>query len=689
MKPVEILTEFAEQENITALIKDDEISKMGKEAVRGFQEDYASIAEWRQEVEAIREVASQKAEPKTYPWKDASNVKYPLILNAAQQFNARAYPAIINSGNIVLGKVIGNDDGVPEVDASGQPIVDDNGEIMFKVPPLAKRARADRVSKHMSYQLTEEMEEWDEDMDALLAMLPNDGCEFKKVYFDSSRGRNVAEFIQALDLVVNQDTECLATCPRISHIFPLYPHEVIERVNGDIFRKVPFMDKFETSDTEPLEFIEQHTLYDLDEDGYPEPYIVTFERDGGEVVRVAANFGVRDIESNDKGEIVKITPRRYFVKYACFPDPKGGFYGKGFGQLLKPINDSVDSILNQLIDAGHLSNTGGGFLAKGFRIKSGELRFSPGEWKKVDVGGGLLKDSILPLPIKEPSNVLFLLLGLLIDAGKDIASNQDVMTGGGGENTPATTVLAMIEQGMKVYSAIFKRIYRSLREELKILYRLNGEYLPEEVYVNILDEPLAVARSDYEAEGVDIAPAADPTMATDVQKAAKSQILLQYAEWPEANRAAIMRKTLIDAGFTDAEDYINPPQEGPTPEQLQELAKLNIEKGKLDLSRWQAIVKNMDTLANALKKIAEADDLGADNLTNVKELIIATQEAMNGQGNLQPGGLPGMEGTQPMVLGPPANGAGPAPGNAGRPAGDGALLPPNAGRGHAPRRCRD
>lgn len=621
-------------------IDEEAMNKMGMAALRGYEEDKASISDWTKEIEDVRELAAQKATKKTYPWDGASNVKYPLITVAALQFNARAYPTILNNNNIALARVIGKDE-------DGQ-----------------KAARAERISRHMSAQLTEEMEDWESNMDRLLSALPIDGVCFKKIYNNSVERKNAADYVSATDLIVNNSTVNLKTAPRISMLMSLYPYEIQERISSGIFTEWRTMEEDETTQ-EPVDFIEQHCRYDLDGDGYPEPYIVTLTLKGGKVVRIVANYREENILT-DGGDIIKIDATQYFVKYECFPDPQGGFYSRGFGMLLKPISESIDSILNQLIDAGHLSNTGGGFLAKGFRVQSGQLRFSPGEWKKVDISGMSLKDGVLPLPIREPSGVLFSLLGMLVDAGKQISSIQEVMTGGGGQNTPATTVLALIEQGMKVYTAIFKRIYRSLKEELKLLYDLNRLYLDDETYDNILDEKAAV-KADYEDKSFDIRPAADPSMATDIQKAAKSQLLTPFLHDPFFNGPKIAEDLLESAGFSHPNEYLAPPKQGPDPmEQLamqKEAADMELrhrEQNRKDKETQAKIqdmdVKQYDILASAFKKMAETDELGGDNLLNAKELeaIKRFKEIVDEQR-----GISGVERSEPMVL---PNTAGPTGG---------------------------
>ncbi len=599
-------------------IDEETLSELGRTALTGYEIDKQSISEWEADLKDVRKLAAQETQDKTYPWPNASNVKYPLITVAALQFNARAYPTIINNNNIALIRTIGQDQ-------DGQ-----------------KAKRAARISKHMSVQLTEEMDGWEADMDSLLAALPIDGIAFKKVYFDSIEQKNAAEFVSATDLIVNQSTKSLKYAPRISMLMSLYPYEIQERINGGIFREWRDEIPEDESEQKPIEFIEQHCRMDLDNDGYSEPYIVTLTKEGGEVVRVVANYRAEDINEKD-GDIIKIDPTQYFVKYQCFPDPEGGFYSKGFGMLLKPISESIDSILNQLIDAGHLANTGGGFLAKGFRVKSGQLRFTPGEWKKVDVAGGSLRDGILPLPVPQPSSVLFTLLGTLLEAGKEISSVQDVMTGAANaQNTSPTTVVSLIEQGMKVYTAIFKRIYRSLKEELVLLYGLNGLYLAEDSYINILDEQEPISTEDYEDKSFDIRPAADPTMATDIQKAGKAQFLQQFMADPRMNFPELQKEVFLAMGFDDPEKYLAPPPEGPTPEQQLIMQKeaaememrdreIRIKEIELGIKQDESTAKQWKEYSTALLNVAKADELGGDNFLAADELklIKQTQEQVN------------------------------------------------------------
>jgi len=615
---------LSNQANITPYLEEQLLGEWGDRALRGFEDDLSSRAEWELEIEDIRRIAGQNLydDTKVYPWPDASNLTYPLMTVAALQFNARAYPAIVNSGTPALARVIGKDT---------------DGE---------KQKRATRVSSHMSWQLMEEMEDWEEETDRLLLTLPLEGCAFRKVWFDPSRGRNVSELVLATDLVVNNYAKNLTDCPRISQRTALYPHEIAQKIALGVFRDADFGSPAEDEHA-PVEFIEQHTWFDIDGDDRPEPYIVTVSRETGEVARVVANFDARDIVVDSEGRIAKITPRKYFIKYECFPDPEGSFYSKGFGQLLRPLNDAVDSLVNMLIDAGHLSNVQGGFIAKGFRVDSGALRFTPGEWKKVDTGGAPMKDAILPLPVREPSQVLFAMLGLLVDAAKEISSVSEVMSGGPPPaNTPATTVLSLIEQGMKVYTAIFKRIWRSMKQEFKLLYDLNARHLDPEQYKRVLDDPDAIAEQDYETVSLDIVPAADPSMSTDIQRAARTQMLLGFIQFPGANPITILEEAMRTAGIEEPERFMAPEQQGPTPEQAAKLFEMQIKQKEM-------LFKGIEQLASAFEKAAKSDELGADNLLNMKELIIAARELIGdgSQGSGQQGGPQSQPGRSPAVEG--------------------------------------
>ena len=500
--------------NIAEDLDEQQLSDIGSECKRGFDNDFLSRDLWEKDLEEWTKLAMQVREPKSWPWRDASNVKYPLLSTAAMQFNARAYPSLIPSdGKVVKTKVIGKD------------------------PNGMKLDKADRISTYMSYQFMYEMTDWDEEMDKMLIMLPIVGTVFKKTYWDGDEKKIVSKLVLPMDLVVNNWAKNIDEAERVSQIFEMSQRLVEERKRQGIFLDIdlgaPAIPAREgpvhipaADETTPYVFVEQHTYLDLDEDGYKEPYIVTFERDTGRVMRISARFRAEDVELDDKDKVVKIVPTQHYTKFSFVPNPDGSFYDIGFGVLLGPINEAVNTLINQLVDAGTINNLQGGFIGKGLKLKAGENKVAPGEWKPVAVMGDDLRKQIVPLPSKEPSNVLFQLMGSLITSGKELASVAEIFVGKmPGQNTPATTTMATIEQGMKVFTAVYKRIYRSLEKEFKKVYKLNAIYTNPETYISVLDIP--VGPEDFNNEDYDICPGADPTAVSQTEKLLKAQGLLE------------------------------------------------------------------------------------------------------------------------------------------------------------------
>ena len=564
--------------NIAEELDDHQKHKIGKSVVEGFETDLASRKPWEKDLESWTKMALQIADTKTFPWTGAANIKYPLLATAAMQFAARAYPTLVPSnGKVVKCRVVGAD------------------------PTGEKTARADRISTHMSYQLMEQMDGWEEDMDKLLISLPIAGTVFKKTYWDAGKQKNCSKLVLPKNLVVNYYARCIEDAERISEVILMSQRKVKERQNEGIFldTKLPrpsgdavleqdrvnnaFQLVSDDDKTTDYTLIEQHCFLDLDEDGYSEPYIVTVEYGSQRVLRIVPRFTEKDVLVNEKGKVVKIEPVQYYTKYDFIPNPDGGFYSIGFGRLLGPLNESSNTIINQLVDAGSLSNLQAGFIGKGLRIKMGEARFSPGEWKAVNATGDDIKKQIFPLPVRDPSPVLFNLLDLLLKSGKELASVAEIFVGKmPGQNTPATTTMATIEQGMKVFTAVYKRVYRSLAKEFQKLYVLNREYMNPQEYIEVLDEP--VEQSDYMGSENDVIPAADPTAVSNQEKQAKVQALMQILNLGTINPMAVTKLYLEAFEIPNAESFINQPQpQGPSPEQQQAEAKMQLEQQKAQM----------------------------------------------------------------------------------------------------------
>ena len=582
------------EENIADKLSEEKLKEIGSKVVAGYEADLKSRAPWERDLERWTKLALQIVEDKSFPWRNAANVKYPLVSTACMQFNARAYPTLVPSdGQVVKCRVVG---------------ADNTGE---------KAQRAWRISRHMSWQCLEEMEDWDENMDKLLLILPITGTVFKKIYFDSSKQRNESKLIMPTDLVVNYWTKDLDTSERVTEIFFMSKRLIEERKREGLYRKVDLGDPSGTDDrkknirdnastdideTTNYQLLEQHRYLDLDGDGYDEPYVVIVDKASEQVLRIAPRFDNESVFLDEKGKVIKIIPETYYEKFSFVPNPDGGFYDIGFGRLLGSINASVDSSINQLLDAGTLNNLQSGFISKGLRLKMGESGFSPGEWKAVNATSDDLKKGIFPLPTKEPSAVLMSLLQFLVQSGKELASVAEIFVGKmPGQNTPATTTMASIEQGMKVFTAVYKRVYRSLKREFRRLYRLNRKYLNQETYLDVIDEQ--IPQSDYLGNENDIIPSADPNATVAQEKQAKAQFLMQLLGLGTLNPIQVTAFILDAYDIPNKEQFmIQQPQGNPEAEMKQKEAEM-----KMQLAQTQAQHKMQVEEMKAKISIAEAE----------------------------------------------------------------------------------
>jgi len=591
------IQKLLELDNIASKLDKDELEKIGRDVVEGYESDLQSREPWEKDIQKWTELALQISKEKTYPWPKASNVKYPLLATAAMQFAARAYPSLVPSdGKIVKVAIVGYD------------------------PQGEKTDRAERLGKHMSYQVMNEMDDWEEDMDKLLLSLPIVGTIFKKTYWNSAKQKNHSCLVFPKNLVVNYWAKSLEDAERKTEWFELSPRKIKEKQLLGIYRddvdlatatshafpedKIKDVTQRVSKDDEttPYLILEQHTYLDLDKDGYSEPYIVTVEYTSRSVLRIVARFTAADVKQNDKDQVISIEPLEFYTKYSFIPNPDGGFYDIGFGRLLGTINASVDTIINQLIDAGTLSNLQAGFLGKGLRIKMGESKFQPGEWKTVNATGDDLKKQILPLPVNPPSEVLMNLLQYLVQSGRDLASVAEIFVGKmPGQNTPATTTMASIEQGMKVFTAVYKRIYRSLTKEFRKLYKLNRQYLDPKEYIAALD--VEIQQSDYLGDENDVVPGADPAAVSNQEKQQKAQVLLQAMGLGTLNVMEVTKYLLAAHEIPALEKFLQEPQPQPDPKIEEMKMKAQIEQQKAQSKMQLDQIKMQITMAEGEQKL--------------------------------------------------------------------------------------
>ena len=579
------LNDIMYEANIADRLCKEDLEAIGMQVVKDFDNDLLSRSTWEKRTEASLKLALQVSENKNFPWPNASNVKFPLITIAALQYHARSYPVLIDSDLPVKCRVVGDDaDGL-------------------------RSLRATRVEQHMSYQLLEEDEDWESEMDKVLITQPIIGCAFKKSYYDPIKRHNVSENVLAKDLVVNYWTKSLESADRVTHVLQMTKNEIYERVARNLWLdisegrqqtyssiaqgntlqaaqdKAQGMNPPEPNDTStPIEILEQHRNIDLDDDGYAEPYIVYVRRDNKKVARIVARYTQSDVERNKQGRVLSIKAEQYFTKYPFIPSPDGGFYDLGFGVLLGPLNESINTIINQLVDAGTMANTAGGFLSRGIKLRGGNYNFNPLEWKHVDTTGDDLRKGIVPLPVREPSQVMFTLLNLLINYGERIGGAVDIMTGQNpGQNTPAETTRTMAEQGMKIFNGIFKRTHRSLKQEFRKLYRLNQIFITENTsYVSHAKGTGMILADDYEGPVTDVMPTADPSVTSDAQRMQQAMAIAQrVAATPGLYNRYEVEHTFLKAMKITNIEKVLPDPKGPNAVPAPVNPKLQIEQLKI------------------------------------------------------------------------------------------------------------
>jgi chaperonin GroES len=598
------------------LIKKDKtlLETIGAEVVKGYENDNDSRREWLERNKNYMKLATQVMERKTWPWDGAANVKYPLLTTAALQFASRAFGSLIPSFDVVKAKVIG---------------ADPDGQMTML---------ANKLSTHMSYEVMYKVEDWEENMDKLCFVLPIVGTMFKRVYYSEYKKAICSELLGPKDVVVNYYVKKLKDASRITEVQWYTANEVKECQNrGEWLDDTEFgpgdgtnaqtlsEDKTTglrapTPDEEtPRQVLVQYCRIDLDDDGYKEPYIVTVDYATNKVVRIVANFYPDSITFKDdkKKEVACIEPAQWFVKFDFLPNPDGGFYGIGFGILLGGLNDMVNTVTNQLLDSATLANLQAGFIGRGLRDnKQKQMNFRPGEWKWVNNPGKDLKENIFPLPVREPSQTLFNLLGTLVTSGKEVASVADIFTGKmPGQNTPASTTMATIEQGLKVFTSIYKRIYRSMGQEFCLMFDLMKKYAPSEAVVvvgkmNGNETPYSVSKFDYQQasnQDIKIIPSADPNMVSETQKLVKIQGLYELAQFGTINMQEMTKQALVYQGQDNIQGLLQVPPPQPDPEvemKKQELqGKMQIEQQKMQFEKEKMeMEKQMMVLEMQIKK---------------------------------------------------------------------------------------
>lgn len=589
--------------NIANDLDEIKLKEIGSKVCQEFEMDMRSRADWEKVMDKAMAIAKQTFDRKTFPWEGAANVKYPLIPTAVINSASRIYQEIIKGEKVVHATVIGKDEDGTATD------------------------RAERISRHMSHQLLVESDEWEEGTDRLLVMVAFLGTVFRKTYYDPLNLSICSDVCSPKDIVIHDSVKSLETARRISHVIYKYRNDIISYINAGIYKDIDLEALKEDSNSEEdaaLEFIEMHRFLDLDEDGYAEPYIVTVHKKSEIVVRINSRWDMDGVKLGTKGKVIKIEPTHYFSDYHWLHSPDGSYYSMGFGALLYPHNDTINTLINQLLDSGTLSNLQGGFIGRGVRIKNGSIKPKMGEWSVLESAAGAdLRSNIVPFPTKDPSPVLLQLLSLLIESGKQLSAVTDALSGQEqAQNVPATTILSLIKQGLVVFSSIQKRIYRGFKKEFAKIYRLNKLYLDQTPqYFGEGKKVAYVTQEDYEASNIDIKPVADPNMSSDMLKATKIQGMMQVLQMlsPEGQKTALT-EFLQELQIPESviEKLLSPAPPPPTPPDVLKM-QVDAQKDHVDmqLKARELDLKEMQIKIDALEKAALAEKFKADAVLDI------------------------------------------------------------------------
>ena len=543
----ELLGSDSHDQNLAEVIDDDVLKSMASELVADFKADQESRSDWARAYVKGLDLLGMKVEDRQQPWAGASGVFHPILTEAVVRFQAQAMGEIFPPAGPVRTKIVGKND-------------------------TEKKDQAFRVENEMNYLLTEEMSEYRDEMEQMLFKLPIAGSAFKKVYYDPLMERPCAMFVPSEDFVVSYGASDLKTCPRYTHVMKKTSNEVLQlQVNG-FYRDVDLPDpqpdysdikqKYDELDGEEavIEDDDRHTILEMhvdmnmpeefdDPDGIARPYVITIDKTSSEILSIRRNW-YEDDEKKKK--------RMHFVHYRYLPGL--GFYGTGLIHLIGGLAKSATSILRQLIDAGTLSNLPAGLKARGLRIKGDDAPLMPGEFRDVDVPGGAIRDSITFIPYKEPSSVLYSLLGNIVEEGRRIGSVADVQVGDTNPQAPVGTTLALMERSMKVMSGVQARLHAALKQELRILAKIIHDYMPEE-YSYDMDGDFNRTK-DFDGR-IDVIPVSDPNAATMSQRVMQYQAALQLAQQaPQLYDMGKLHRQMLEVlGISEAADIIKLPDD--------------------------------------------------------------------------------------------------------------------------------
>ena len=537
--------------NYADFYEDAELEAIASDLVDSFLTDRNSRKEWVDTYVKGIDLLGLKFEERTIPWQGAAGVFHPVLTESVVRFQAQAVSELLPAAGPVKSKIVGK---------------------MTK----EKFEQSNRVQNEMNYIITERMVEYREETEQMLFRVALAGSAFKKVYYDPLKRRPVSIFVPAEDFIISYGASNLESCERYTHVMKKTPNEIKKLQatgfyrNVDLptptFEKSDIQEKYDEiegvsspgSDDDRHTILEMHVDYDLpepysDPDGIARPYVVTIDLSSRIILAIRRNW-YEDDEDKEK--------RSHFVHYPYLPGL--GFYGTGLIHMIGGLSRSATSILRQLIDAGTLSNLPAGLKARGLRIKGDDTPLQPGEFRDVDIPGGAIRDSIFPLPFKEPSTVLYQLLGNVVEEARRIGSVADIQVGDINAQAPVGTTLALMERSMKVMSGVQARMHAAMKKELRILAQVIHDFMPDAYEYEVAGDKEAFSRvDDFDLNTIDVIPVSDPNAATMSQRIMQYQAALQLSQQaPQLYDMGKLHRQMLEVlGIQDAADIIKLPDD--------------------------------------------------------------------------------------------------------------------------------
>lgn len=576
--------QFCGRDNIKDMLSTEQVSKIYSDCKVNFEYDKSARDEAIKLLEEIGKVLYQKLDTKDKPWKNAANVKYPLITQACIDFYSKIISAVESNGEYVKAKLYN---------------VDINDAEQEK-----RVSAAERLAKYFNYLLNEEIKDFTNNLNLLTTTLPAFGSSFKKIYTDGVDKTIHSDFVSSKDLYVPIDTTDIDTAERITHVMLRNKEQILSRIRKKIYSVDLDDEKIAGLFTEQIPYLsvyEQVCLIDLDQDGYREPYIVTFADGLDQVVRVVPAYIKDGIEEID-GKIYNIRREQFLVKFGFLPRAGGDFYDVGIGEILLSLTKGINMCTNQLLDAGTLNNLPAGWVSSQSRIAKGKSTFAPGEFREVNSVFGKLSDNIMMLPTKEPSGTLFNLLGTLVGFSEKIASIKDLSSTDFPSNSSIPTTLAIVENGLSVFKAIYKNFHNSFKKELQLIFKQIQDNFSFADYIKICGTSASESDLNYIE---DVIPVSDPALVSTMQKMTKAEFMKQFVNDPMIDQRKL-HKFILDMAGMNSGEFLVPIPQGPSQEEI-----FNEQMQQLQLKTLQANIIEAVSRAEKNNKGADAEQLRA------------------------------------------------------------------------------